>query len=292
MRILIAVDIFHPHDDLVEHVGWLLPIKGAEIILLFVKEILPSYERVVSSVGDFPDDWSHQIESRANNVFGGLREGLEKHGATVRTEIVSGPPAYMISEVEKDERVDVTVVAPWRRSKFQNFFLGSVSSKVVEITPAVNMILKDHGSANSLKHVLFAIDGSTQSLKALQRGAELLRLSERNAQVTVLTVVSVPAIVLAFTPVATQMAVENNMRLEAEKTVADGLAMLHEAGVKGEPRVEVGDPASRIIAVANDLNVELVVAGAKGHGAIEHMIMGTVADRIVKHVNCSVAIVH
>lgn len=292
MKILIAIDVFHPHDDLVEHVGWLLPLQDSDITLLFVKEILPSYERVVSSVADFPDDWTHRIESKAESVFDALKKRLESRGAKVKCEIVSGPPAYMISQVAKDEMMDVTVVAPWRHSKIEDFLLGSTSSKVVEITPGVNMVLRDNPQHDKLTHVVFAVDGSDHATRALTEATKALQLKERKITATVLNVVSVPAIVSVFTPAAVSMAVENNLRLEAEKVVADALKCLSDLGVEAEPRVEVGDPASRILRVAEEENAQLVISGAKGHGAVEHLIMGTVADRVVKHAKSSVAIVN
>lgn len=102
MKLLLPVDVTQTHDDLVEHISWLLPMASCDVIVLFVKEILPSYERVLESMGDFPEDLDHQIEDRAQSVLGELESKLEGRARSCRVEIVSGPTAWMIDEVAKD----------------------------------------------------------------------------------------------------------------------------------------------------------------------------------------------
>ena len=65
MKLLVPVDVSHPHEDLVSHLQWMIDLEGDEVVLLFVKEILPSYERVVESMADFPEDWQNQLEAKA-----------------------------------------------------------------------------------------------------------------------------------------------------------------------------------------------------------------------------------
>ena len=80
MKILVPVDVSHPHEDLVSHLDWLADLKGNKVVLLFVKEILPSYERVVESVADFPEDWEHQVEDKARQLLETLAGKLKDKG--------------------------------------------------------------------------------------------------------------------------------------------------------------------------------------------------------------------
>ena len=43
-----------------------------------------------------------------------------------------------------------------------------------------------------------------------------------------------------------------------------------------------GDPASVIVTVAEELNVDLIVMPTHGHKGIERMILGSVAERVVR----------
>jgi nucleotide-binding universal stress UspA family protein len=59
-------------------------------------------------------------------------------------------------------------------------------------------------------------------------------------------------------------------------------------------RVELreGDPTTEILRLAEERNADLVVAGARGISWIEGLILGSVADRLLKEALCSVLIVH
>jgi universal stress protein A len=43
-----------------------------------------------------------------------------------------------------------------------------------------------------------------------------------------------------------------------------------------------GDPASVIVTVAGELNVDLIVMPTHGHKGVERMILGSVAERVVR----------
>jgi universal stress protein A len=46
--------------------------------------------------------------------------------------------------------------------------------------------------------------------------------------------------------------------------------------------VRTGDPALMIVTVAEELNVDLIVMPTHGHTGIERMILGSVAERVVR----------
>jgi nucleotide-binding universal stress UspA family protein len=125
MKILIPIDISHPHEDLVKHVSWLLPIAGSEIKLLFVKESYPAQENVIYSVPGFPQDWMEQVEDKARMAFELHIRQLSSLGAKLSTSIVAGVPAKAIAAVANDFYADVTVVAPGHHTSLERFFIGS-----------------------------------------------------------------------------------------------------------------------------------------------------------------------
>lgn len=50
----------------------------------------------------------------------------------------------------------------------------------------------------------------------------------------------------------------------------------------------VGDPAGEIVRVAADRKVDLVVMGTHGRTGIEHALMGSIAERVVRRAKCPV----
>jgi nucleotide-binding universal stress UspA family protein len=68
---------------------------------------------------------------------------------------------------------------------------------------------------------------------------------------------------------------------------AENLERLH-------PRLElrVGSPAAEIVAAASDLKVDLICLGTHGRGGIAHFLLGSVAEKVVRHAPCPVLSMH
>jgi nucleotide-binding universal stress UspA family protein len=47
-------------------------------------------------------------------------------------------------------------------------------------------------------------------------------------------------------------------------------------------------PAHAIVSYANDAHIDLIVVGTRGRGGLEHMLMGSVAERVVRTAPCPV----
>lgn len=55
--------------------------------------------------------------------------------------------------------------------------------------------------------------------------------------------------------------------------------------------VAVGKPADEIVRVARELGAQLVVIGSHGHDSIAHLLVGSVAERVVRLAPCTVVVV-
>ena len=61
---------------------------------------------------------------------------------------------------------------------------------------------------------------------------------------------------------------------------------------KLETRVELGDPAEKILAFVKQENIDLIIMGSHGRTGLDHMIFGSVANKVVKNASCPVLTVH
>jgi nucleotide-binding universal stress UspA family protein len=59
-----------------------------------------------------------------------------------------------------------------------------------------------------------------------------------------------------------------------------------------ELRAEEGVPAEEIVRIAEDGNYDAIVIGTHGRGGLRHMIMGSVAERVVRAAPCPVITIH
>jgi universal stress protein A len=130
------------------------------------------------------------------------------------------------------------------------------------------------------RRILVAHDFSTHAADALRTAVGLLA---PNGRVVVLHVV-VP--VLPVTDIATAGIVSY---VSPEEQVANGERELARVIAKVPPRlrrrvegrVEVGDPHQRIVAAARGM--DLVVMSTAGRTGLAHLLIGSVAEKVVRH---------
>jgi len=141
-------------------------------------------------------------------------------------------------------------------------------------------------------HALLATDGSDQSLRAARRAAELLRTAD---QVTLLTVVTeVPGDDAGgfegsvYTPEEMEREWDAEMA-EAREELERTAAALTTTRV--EKRIELGDVASTICRVAEELDVDVVVVGSHGRTGLGRLFLGSVSEHVVRHAPCPVLVV-
>ncbi len=139
-------------------------------------------------------------------------------------------------------------------------------------------------------HVIVAVDGSEASNHAARVGVALAE--HRNGKVTLVTVVRPPEGWWGVggappSPEAMSVAVTR-----ARTEILDPLAAEFEkAECSVELVEEIGDPASVILRIAENLDADVLVAGRRGSSLVERLMLGSVADRLAHEASVPVLIV-
>ncbi len=76
---------------------------------------------------------------------------------------------------------------------------------------------------------------------------------------------------------------EADIRAEADLTVQEARGRLARPGLYVEAAVLRGRPATAIVDRARSMRADLVVAGSRGHGRIESMVLGSVSSELIDH---------
>lgn len=135
-----------------------------------------------------------------------------------------------------------------------------------------------------IKRILVPLDFSTNSARALDYAHSLAQ--KFGAALHLVHVCEVPgtasmdAYAIAYT--------DSSQRLgeEAEKGLNEVARALTDVKVTTE--VLFGRPASAIVEDATNNTADLIVMGTHGHGAVMHLLMGNVAERVVRASPCPV----
>jgi universal stress protein A len=136
----------------------------------------------------------------------------------------------------------------------------------------------------AFKTILVATDFSDASNLALEYARVLA--ARFGAGLRVLHVVQTPIPLGSEMYVPEVMTVAERAVEEAQQQLAVTLAGLDGADVIGQ--VLVGMASRKIVEYAADHDVDLIVMGTHGRGAIAHLLMGSVAERVVRTAPCPV----
>ena len=84
---------------------------------------------------------------------------------------------------------------------------------------------------------------------------------------------------------------EGSLRDDAEKQVAAMADRAEKPGVAVKTTVVVGSPFHDICKIAEQSKSDLIVVGSHGRTGLSHVLLGSVAERVVRHAPCPVLVV-
>ncbi len=149
------------------------------------------------------------------------------------------------------------------------------------------MSSKDAGGVR-LKTILVAVDGSEYSYKAVHYAC-LIGPAVR-AEILLLHVVPM---LPSATPYHDTVSDQPFLALQqvGEDILARAKALASSDGCQVIDLLSHGDPASRIIEVAEEKKVDLIIVGSRGVSGIRRLFVGTTSDKVAKSAPCPVLIV-
>ena len=145
------------------------------------------------------------------------------------------------------------------------------------------------------KKILVPVDGSHSCLHAEELAAAIAK--NFKSIVTVIHVVSHELLHAGMeqryrVPPSVRTEITNWLLQTGNKIVWDAEALFKEEGIEVDARViEYEDPAETVIRVAKDEEHDLVVIGNRGETEVEVFSLGSMAEKVSRHAECSVLIV-
>ena len=136
------------------------------------------------------------------------------------------------------------------------------------------------------KRILIAVDFSEHGKKAIEAGGDLAK--QFGAKVDLVHAFELPLPIL--TPY--EVALPENFIGEARDAAGRELARVEQQlagkGLEVESHLRDGPPDVAIDALARDLGTDLIVIGTRGNTGLKHVLLGSVAERTLRHAPCPV----
>lgn len=290
MRILLPIDVTHPHPEFLPLLNELTPLKDAQVRLLYVKEELPAAEHMLRTLAVSHEELDQKVTGHAKEVLDSIQASVKNYGAGTSVEIVGGPAAMMIEQVARDEKFDMIAITPGSSDSIDKFLLGRVSAKVVRHAPCTVILLRGE-VADHIDSIVVGIDGSEHATQSLRSAINAFSLKEKGSKIYLVNVVTVNPIFTMMSPITFISAVEGNLRMSGETLLAEAETVCKHAGIDNiEMVLREGNTVTELIHVAQEKSANLIVVGSQGKNAVEHFLMGSTSTRLANHAPCPVAI--
>jgi nucleotide-binding universal stress UspA family protein len=140
----------------------------------------------------------------------------------------------------------------------------------------------------TIHRILYATDLSSASGPAWDEAQRLGRLFD--AEIVLLHVVAPPPVfpIEGYVPPEVYEDLLESGRRDAQERFDRLLGSVTGSGLKLRLRLEEGRPAARILEVATQEAADLLVVGTHGRTGVERLVLGSVADRMVRQASCPV----
>jgi nucleotide-binding universal stress UspA family protein len=138
------------------------------------------------------------------------------------------------------------------------------------------------------KHILVPTDFSPHADCALAYAIALAATLQ--AHLTVLHVFHLSPLTVGEVPPAAFNDILRDIERDAQNHTQKALDRVQQAGIQGDSAIVEGLPFQAIIDIAKDKNVDLIVMGTHGRTGLIHVLMGSVAEKVVRLAPCSVLV--
>jgi nucleotide-binding universal stress UspA family protein len=283
-KILVPVDFSDFSDKAVEYAIFIAEKFCAEMTLLHAvilfeedfdeKEQLQAYEKIIQKK---ENERTKKLESHC--------KAAETRGLRVNSALIRGvSTADSILNYISDKNFDLVVMGTHGRTGLKRLMLGSVTERVVGFSPIPVLTIHRDLKKPGIKKILIPIDFSEHSKIAVKRGIAIAE--EFNAALEFLHVVEMHDHPEFYT-INSDPILEANPGLEHHITEN----MITLTGIPGEKAtysVKEGKVYKEIKMAAENNTIDLIVMATHGMSELEHFLVGSNSERVVRTASCPV----
>lgn len=205
----------------------------------------------------------------------------------VQTQKEGAVPGKHILSYAEEHKTDLVVMGTHGRRGVDRMLLGSVTEEVVRQASCPVLTVRKAlttSPSKTIRRVLVPIDFSEASERALQHAYELAMTY--GAEIVVLHAIEEVVLPMAYGVAPKQVDAEA-VRPDVESALAE-LLKKHVGIEHARAEVRVGYPPQQILEAIEEESADLVVMGTHGREGLNRLLMGSVAERIVRHAACPV----
>jgi nucleotide-binding universal stress UspA family protein len=287
-KILVPTDFSDGAQRACEIAARLAKPLGASIHLLHVLHL--PVQTITPEVPVVPMGYWRDVVASAESAVAELQRKLEAEGLRVSTEVLEDLPGFAIAHSAARAHADLIVMGTRGTTGIKHAVFGSVAERTVRTAPCPVLTVKADGQAQEapfqLRNILVGMDFSPSATRALDLAQEFAKRAG-GAQLILLHAYDIPIELEPYLIEKGEPALEHLSKdVIAELEVM--LARLKSAGLSAEYVARRGRPEQVLIEVARERSADLLALGTHGRRGLSHLLLGSVAERVVRSADCPV----
>ena len=210
-------------------------------------------------------------------------------GLTSESHFIDGQPVSRILELADEIEADLLVVGSHGHTGFKRAWVGSVAEGIVREASCPVLVARGQDSPLSGQAVLVGDDLTGCSRPAREAAIDIAACS--SARVEFIHSVDLGIPYLSSLEVVVPPDAFSRDEDEARERLSKRVAELNTAKVeKLEQQVVSERPAAALCERAEELQAALVVVGCHSREGLSRVLLGSVAESVVRHAPCSVLV--
>lgn len=230
----------------------------------------------------FPSTWLDDMRQRHRELLAEQIQLANRRGIEAQAHVLDGNPASIIAREAVALSADWVVIGSHGHGRLKQALLGSVAERIVRESQCNVLTVQDEKPPEKL---LVGTDLSRHSDYALTIAAELAHEFEATLELVHAIHVPVPFVTPYETVIPETVieaafdGAEQDLRRLARELARD---LEVQTAVLAEP------PHSALCDAAERDKADLIIVGSHGHSGLKHIMLGSVAERVLRNAPCSV----
>jgi nucleotide-binding universal stress UspA family protein len=271
---------------------------GASIHLAHVRHLNHPGDFVAPAPPIVPFSFTPYEQDGEQTALKELKKVASEFGvSSVACDVLSGaPPFDEICRLAHTIPADLIVMSTHGRTGLKHVFLGSTAERIVQHSSCPVLVTRgtalqaNNGSRFRIKSIVVPVDFSNCSREGLRYAIALA--TEFGA-----TIILLHATYLGYvyssegTAIYDIPSLQKAARETAEGEMREFVRSVDFGPVRFETVFTEGSPVLDICAFAKDNDVDLIITSTHGFTGFTHVLIGSIAEQVVRHAPCSVLVV-
>lgn len=291
-KILFPTDFSDSADQALCHAARLAEKFCSELVMLHVIIMFEADPHHPGHTFPALDECYDSMEKTASHRMQGCLEKSACENIKITKINIRGfSAAGRILEYAQENKVDLIALGTHGRTAITHLLLGSVAEKVVQYAPCpVLTVGPDEGGGTNgaaYEHILVPVDFSDPCRNAMRYAVALGKLY--HAHLDVLHVIdNWTSAVFYQTWKKSMVDLLPDIQAECHEAMDEFLGGFDLAGLSVAKNIVQGKAHSEIVEWAEKKKTDLIVIATRGLGGVDHLLLGSTAEKVIRRAPCPV----